>query len=111
MISRAHYQELVQNPGKFEGERPHTPYYYNQWTNGDGESHTYYFEECDCGVCEPEIRAEFTEFVVDYEESVAFGIPIGSYVVVWEDDQGFAYSSLHIERAAMIEHIEDWLGL
>ena len=37
MTTREDYEAMVKGPGKFEGEPPWTPYFYDAYLNGDGE--------------------------------------------------------------------------
>jgi hypothetical protein len=80
-------------PGKFEGEPPETAYFYDQWANGDGEDH------CPTAT-DNETGTMYTVFKVDAEESEAFDLPVGAYVVLWEDPQGFVMTHVINESHA-----------
>ena len=79
---------IIQNPGKFEGEPIHTVHYYELMMDGEGE------DIYDDGVATEDAEPEYTQFVVDADESDMFGLRIGSEVRVWVDSQGFVVSNI-----------------
>ena len=79
---------IIQNPGKFECEPIHTVYYYELMMDGDGDD--IYAD----GVATEDAEPEYTQFVVDADESDMFGLRIGSEVRVWVDSQGFVVSNI-----------------
>ena len=79
---------IIQNPGKFEGEPIHTVYYYELMMDGEGED--IYAD----GVATEDAEPEYTQFIVDSDESDMFGLRIGSEVRVWVDSQGFVVSNI-----------------
>ena len=81
------YRADVSRPGKFEGEQPYAPYFYDAM--GNGESH-FVGGDPETG----EGADEYELFQVDAEDSEAFDLPIGAYVVTFEDSQGFFYAHL-----------------
>ncbi len=80
------YRQEVSRPGKFEGEQPYAPYYYDAM--GNGEVHYVGGDEDGEGATEYEV------FQVDADESEAFDLPLHAYVVTWEDSQGFFYAKV-----------------
>ena len=74
---------IIRTPGKFEGERVWVPYYWDLALEGEGE---------DVLGDDGEVMA--TRFVVDSEESEAFGLECGAMVEVSEDSQGFVIGSV-----------------
>lgn len=88
MIDIDKYRAEVQRPGKFEGSAPYAPYFYDAM--GNGESH-YVGGDPETG----EGAEEYEVFQVDAEESEAFDLPIGAYVVTFEDSQGFFYADVY----------------
>ena len=79
---------IIQNPGKFEGEPIHTVYYCELMMDGEGED--IYAD----GVETEEMEPEYTQFIVDSDESDMFGLCVGSEVRVWVDSQGFVISEV-----------------
>ena len=79
---------IIQNPGKFEGEPIHTVYYYELMMDGEGED--IYAD----GVAAEDAEPEYTQFIVDSDESDVFGLCVGSEVRVWVDSQGFVVSNI-----------------
>lgn len=88
-------------PGKFEGEPPETAYYYEQWLNGDGDA---IFPLASDDLDNPDMGPEYTIFQVDANESEAFNLGCGSYVVLWEDSQGFVMLHSGFESHYDAEH-------
>ncbi len=92
-------------PGKFEAEPPHTQYYWEQVMDGDGETIA----------SDIDGSSEFAQFAdlfqADAEESEAFGLNIGDWVIVWEDSSGFAYSRVASTREAAEVQWRAWLGV
>ena len=72
------YRDMVNRSGKFEGEYPECPYYYERWLNGDGE----YITDQD--------GDELIKLSVTDEEANAFGLDVDT-VYLYEDRQGFVY--------------------
>jgi hypothetical protein len=97
------YREQVSHPGKFEAEPPETPYYYEQAMNGDGESYYADAETQEDG--DIESATEYSLFTVNAEEAEAFDLPIGHWVALWEDSQGFCMS--HVEPT--LEALRTWI--
>ena len=79
---------IIHNPGKFEGEPIHTVYYYELMMDGEGE------DIYDDGVATEDAEPEYTQFVVDADESDMFGLRIGSEVRLRVDSQGFVVSNI-----------------
>jgi hypothetical protein len=110
MIDVSKYQNG--GPGKFEGEPPQTGYYWEQMLNGDGETIYAY------GGDDDQTEADFADtdeacadlFQVDAEESEAFGLPIGSWQMLWSDSLGFAYSQNFPTREAAEDEFNSWYG-
>lgn len=102
VIDRAYYADMVSGPGKFEGEAPATAYFYAQMLNGDGED-----VQADDALSDDYA----TSFVIDADESEAFGIGIGNVYMIREDPQGFVIGSEHATREDAEETFSDWLGL
>jgi len=102
MIDVSRYVERVSGPGKFEGERAATAYFYDAMLDGDGES--LYFEHADC-------EYSPTLFNVTAEEAEAFGLAPNSVYMIYEDDYGFVYgwSCADMEEAAA--DFARWLGI
>lgn len=98
------YQNMVKGPGKFEGETAATPYYYELVMNGDGETWMY-CDDMDEGV----IGADLFEVSADEEE--LFGLPIGSWVAIREDSQGFAYLHTAATRTELESILDDVFGV
>ena len=74
---------IIQNPGKFEFEPEWVPYYWELVVNGEGDD----FSDYDAS---GEIAGGIvSRFVVDSEESDAFGIECGAMVEIFQDSQGF----------------------
>ena len=93
--------------GKFEGETAATEYFYEQMLDGDGE--TIYAEDYN-------EQSDFAEnsatiFRVQADEPEAFGLNHGDIFMIREDSQGFAYGSVHANRAEAEAKFRDWLGL
>ena len=83
-IDVEYYRELCSNPGKFEAEGPETSYFhYERMGEGDGEAVI-----AESGFPEEAPQADLFETTA--EEMEAFDI--GSWLLLWEDDRGFAYS-------------------
>lgn len=85
MIDKAKYDGMVKGPGKFEGERGETAYYYEAMMHGDGEIISF---------GEGEI---YTVFEISEEEKNVFDLhtdieknPI-DYFSIFTSEQGFVY--------------------
>jgi hypothetical protein len=91
--AQAHYSSITSGPGKFECEPNYTPYYWEGVLEGDGEDHVFADDDI------------VTTFCVDAYESEAFELPIHSWVMVWETDQGFVQSRWFRERETMLAEI------
>lgn len=102
----ARYRELVSRPGAFELEPVWTPYYWELSLDGDGEIHAFYADDDPDCECEPVV--EFVEFVVDYDESRALDIELGSHVLLWTDSQGFILARAFEDRDTMLAFIDRW---
>ena len=107
-IDATKYQEQVKGPGKFEGEPAETTYYWDRMLEGDGDSVARWSDDDPDGECEPVFDGEL--FEVDCEESEAFDLPIGSYVVLWTDSQGFTMSKNFETREAVDSWIDSYLS-
>lgn len=95
---------MVSSPGKFEGEPWHAPYYWNETMDGNGDviwPETGDDEESQyCG----------SLLTVSGEESEAFDLPCGSWILVREDSQGFVYVTNHETRKLAEEKFAQWAG-
>lgn len=100
-------------PGKFEGEGPEAEYFYEQMLNGDGERIYAYSGDDD----QTEQDFQDTEgasaelFQVSADESEAFDLPIGHWVLLREDSAGFVFCTTHETREAAEQKFRQWLGL
>jgi hypothetical protein len=70
--TREEYEEMVKGPGKFEGEPPWTPYFYDVYLNGGGnylddETHEVWVEEDDIKMF-PELK-DVEKVLVFFSES------------------------------------------
>jgi hypothetical protein len=80
-INIAFWREETKRPGKFEGEKPLTPYLYSQSMNGHGQI----LSDSDIDSFHAE---SFTLFAHEME---AFNVQETKWVLI-EDSQGFAYT-------------------
>lgn len=83
MNERAYEVAKSHNPsvsGKFEGEPAWTVYYWECMMDGDGEPGS------DDGI---------TCFDVEPDEAANFDLPMGARVVLFTDDNGFAYGRVN----------------
>lgn len=102
-IDKSKYES--RGPGKFESEPPETTYYYEQWLNGDGDAIFPTADDFDSGI-------EYSIFCVNAEESDAFDLGCGSYVVLWEDSQGFVMLHTDLDsHAAAVAWINIHAGI
>lgn len=78
--TRKEYDEMVSRPGKFRGEKPWTPYFYDLWLTGNGT-------EID--------NEESTTFQIIDEDLKMFPELTGKTQIVlnW-DDNGFVTSTI-----------------
>lgn len=86
-INVADYEATVSGPGKFEGEAPWVPYFYELVMDGYGEA-IYPDYDTESGVWGDLFR-------VSSEEAEAFGLTIGHWVLLRNDSQGFCYGTEH----------------
>lgn len=94
MMTKAEYEAMVKNPGKFEGEPAWTPYFWELVMNGDGETvwdeDTYDNE----GEWEKPLYDKFKVNGDDCEVFPELEAYLGKELHVWEDNLGFVYSKL-----------------
>lgn len=88
MRTRAEYEADVKGPGKFEGQPPWAPYFYEIMLD-DGSDETLFCEEHD-GDCECSPVDLFT--VTEADHALFPELPIGSRIEVWESSQGRVYT-------------------
>ena len=93
------YSYWVAARGKFEGEPWYAPYYWNCLLEGDGESLLH--EECD---------ATADLFQVDGDESEAFDIECGRWILIRCDSQGFVMVTDHESREAAEKAAQAWFA-
>jgi len=103
-IDVAKFKRRVKGPGKFEGEKPATAYFYDLWLDGDGEAYFPYADE------DLDDEPEATLFQIDADEADAFGLEVGHWYIIWEDGTGFAYGFCFETREEAEEKFDDWLG-
>ena len=98
------YEKLTEGPGRFEGEKPETAYYWEQVMEfGDGEPIYVSYE--DEGDPDEDFHGiTFDLFEVDADESEAFDLGIGDYLLLWTDSQGFIMTHTFDTRG----EAEDW---
>lgn len=87
------------SPGKFEGEAPETEYFYELSLDGDGE--TIYSDSED--------TATVSLFHIYADAADAFNLPLGHYLLLWEDSQGFCHSTILPTRSAAEQFAADLL--
>jgi len=82
------YVEMVKGPGKFEGEPPYVPYFWDLGLEG--------FED---DIQHGEDGILYSTFYVTKEERDLWGDLLEGIksVCVWEDDNGFVYHSVNEE--------------
>jgi len=96
------YSHWIAPRGKFEGEQWYAPYYHDCLMNGDGES------ACDA----PEDSDATADlFHVDAEESDAFGIECGRWILIRCDSQGFVMVTDHATREEAETRARQWFGI
>lgn len=83
--------EQVRGPGKFEGQPPEAAHFYNVSMDGDGEFLAGMEDDNHSAI----------KFTVDAEEAGAFGLVIGTDVVLVEDNCGFV-------SLCSVEQYESW---
>lgn len=89
---------LVNRPGKFEGEPLWVPYFYDQSMNGDGV--TIDLDES--------WGSSIEAFQVDAEESEAFNLPIGSWIVLEFCSNGFVFGHQAPIECTIESQVRDW---
>lgn len=100
MIDKDYYDSRVSHPGKFEGEDPATPYFYDQALNGDGE--TLDWQSDGIG------NAADLFCFVDSDEAEAFGLEIGSAFVIVEMSDGFVIGKSFDNEDAARDWYAEW---
>lgn len=94
------YCEMVSKPGKFEGEQPYIPYFWQQYLNG-WENETVYDNDVQYSLYE----IENEDRIIFPELKDIFGIAL------WEDNNGFV-NSIDFESAEdyynFIDDFEDF---
>jgi len=104
MIDVSRYVERVSGPGKFEGERAATAYFYDAMLSGDGESLCFVGEDF-------EYMYSATLFNVTAEEAEAFGLAPNSVYMIYEDDYGFVYGWACTNAEEAAADFARWLGI
>ena len=96
------YDHWVAARGKFEGEEWYAPYYWDAVLNGDGE--TIY--------CVEDVTQDISGdlFQVSAEESEAFDIECGRWILVRNDSQGFVMVTDHATREEAENKFNLWIG-
>ena len=105
-IELSAYKQQINAPGRFQGEPVYSPYFHTLAMDGGGEME---FAEGEGNDIESDIQ--FESFRVNADEEEAFGLPIGSHVLIWNDSQGFAYAKQFATRSEMPAFIRTYLGL
>lgn len=81
-------EEIVKRPGKFEGESPYVPWFYDAWLNGGGED---WWEGEDWCEGEEIGDIEYTRFYITEEDVTIFPdlLYIGQHIDIRETSDGF----------------------
>lgn len=97
------YNHWICPRGQFEGEEWFAPYYWNLTMNGEGETIFADTEE------DADETPGADLFHVDAEESDAFDIVCGRWILVRKDSQGFVIVTDHETREEAEKRFADWL--
>ncbi len=98
MLSLEEYKKTCARPGKYEREEPWVPYF-DEWSmdgiriddNEDSDHYALAFE-------------------IDHAESEAFGLKLGSWIVLFGDSVGFVYGFLVPEHLGTESAVREWWG-
>jgi hypothetical protein len=91
---------VIKSPGKFEGEKIYSPYFFEFYLNGFGGDEIYINDELyNCYEITKDDRAMFPEDLNDNDCGV----------ILWENSQGFVYCTVYNETdyKKEVNHLED----
>lgn len=90
--------------GQFEGEQWYAPYYWAQILDGAGDD--IYPVDAE----EDDDPTPGSLLKIDSDESEAFGLECGHWILVRQDSQGFVLVTIHETREEAEKKYRDWMG-